>query len=103
MNWKQLGEFALKLIAALALSLSIPGEQEKSTRMMGLRTFPLVAVASCAYILVGEAVFGNSDDALARSILGSIGGRGFIGGGAILKKGSRGGSATLVRVWTTGA
>lgn len=55
---------------------------------MGLRTFPLVAVASCGYVLVALSVSGESDEAQARIIQGLMSGIGFIGGGAILKEGA---------------
>lgn len=55
---------------------------------MGLRTFPLVAMSSCAFILIAGAVIGiDNDNAQARLIQGLMTGVGFIGGGAILKDG----------------
>lgn len=94
----------VKLILAFLLALPIAWEREKSTRLMGLRTFPIVAVASCGYVLVGEMVVSDSGDARARLIQGLMSGIGFIGGGAILKEGTTvRGTATAASVWTTGA
>lgn len=94
----------LRLAAAFALALPIAWEREQATRIMGLRTFPLVAMGSCAYILVGVAVVGDSADAKARLIQGLVSGLGFIGGGAILKEGDKvRGTATAASVWNTGA
>lgn len=94
----------LRLALAFALALPIAWEREHSTRIMGLRTFPLVAMGSCAYILIGVEVVGDSADAKARLIQGLVSGLGFIGGGAILKDDrSVHGTATAASVWNTGA
>lgn len=97
--------FLLKLMGAFLLALPVAWDREKSTRIMGLRTFPLVAVASCAYVLIALNVLSNDQDAQARVVQGLITGIGFIGGGAILKQGDGNvrGTATAVSVWTTGA
>ncbi len=71
---------------------------------MGLRTFPLVSMASCGYVLTGSAVLAPGSDALARILQGLITGMGFIGGGAILKdRGGVTGTATAASLWATGA
>lgn len=47
---------------------------------MGLRTFPLVAMASCAFVLVATSVIPvQNGDAQARIIQGLMTGIGFIG------------------------
>jgi putative Mg2+ transporter-C (MgtC) family protein len=69
-----------------------------------LRTFPLVALASCAFIQATESVVGNSPEAQARIVEGLITGIGFIGGGAIIKQGGAvQGTATAAGLWATGA
>lgn len=94
----------LQIAAAFALALPIGWEREKSTRIMGLRTFPLVSIASCGYVLVALSLVGESADARARVIQGLMTGIGFIGGGALLKQGGNvKGTATAASVWTTGA
>lgn len=95
---------ALKLVVAFLLALPSAWEREVSSRRMGLRTFPLVSMASCGYVLIGEAVLDPSGDAVARILQGLITGMGFIGGGAILK-GPDGvtGTATAASLWATGA
>ncbi|WOD36941.1 MgtC/SapB family protein [Nodosilinea sp. E11] len=103
-NWGQLGGDLLKLGLVFLITLPIAWEREQSTRIMGLRTFPLVAVASCGYVLVAISVIGASADAQSRIIQGLMSGIGFIGGGAILKEGANvRGTATAASVWTTGA
>ena len=93
-----------KLAIAYALALPIGWEREKSDRSAGLRTFPLVAVASCGYVLVAEQIVRGNGEAQARIIEGVITGMGFIGGGAILKMaGAVKGTATAASIWLTGA
>lgn len=71
---------------------------------MGLRTFPLIAVASCGYVLVALGITETDGEAEARAVQGLITGIGFLGGGAILKDGSTvRGTATAASVWSTGA
>lgn len=94
-----------KLIFAFLLALPIAWEREKSDRSMGLRTFPLVAIGCCAYVLVAANFLPESDNgAEARVLQGILSGIGFIGGGAILKgKGSVQGTATAASIWIVGA
>lgn len=104
LNWEQLLEYLLKIAAAYVLVLPVAWERERATRIMGLRTFPLVAVASCAYVLVSVDVVGTETDAHSRIIQGLMTGVGFIGGGAILKEGANvRGTATAASVWSVGA
>ena len=91
------------LAAAYVLALPVGLERERHSRSAGLRTFPLVAVASCAYMLLGINVL-DSSDAEARVFEGIITGMGFIGGGAILKSQNYAhGTATAASLWATGA
>jgi putative Mg2+ transporter-C (MgtC) family protein len=77
-------------------------DREFAARGAGLRTFPLVAVAACGYVLVGISVL-ESTEAESRVLQGLITGIGFIGGGAILKsKGNVRGTATAASIWITG-
>jgi putative Mg2+ transporter-C (MgtC) family protein len=93
------------LLIAYALAFPVAFNREREGRSAGLRTFPLVAVASCAYVLIGKDVVGNDHpDALARVLYGLMTGIGFIGGGAIVKHGgSAYGTATAASIWSTGA
>ena len=71
---------------------------------MGLRTFSLVAMASCGYVLIATRVVGIDAEPQARIIQGLMTGIGFVGGGAILKHGANvRGTATAVSIWMTGA
>lgn len=92
------------LLAAYVLAIPVAFNREREGRSGGLRTFPLVAVASCAFILIGKDVVGDHPDALARLIYGLMTGIGFIGGGAIVKYGGTAhGTATAASIWSTGA
>lgn len=104
LDWGQLLAYLVQIVGTFLLALPVGWEREKSTRIMGLRTFPLVAVASCAYVLIAVAVVGPGEDAQARIIQGLMTGIGFIGGGAILKdEASVRGTATAASVWMVGA
>jgi putative Mg2+ transporter-C (MgtC) family protein len=94
-----------QLVIAFLLALPIAYDREQSTRIMGLRTYPLVAVATCGFVLIG-LTFIQPDDAgaQARIVQGIVAGIGFIGGGAILKQGDRVlGTASAASIWMTGA
>ena len=89
---------------AYLLALPIGWDREARENTAGLRTFPLVAVATCGFIQATEAPMGQHPDAMSKIIEGLITGIGFIGGGAILKNesGVRG-TATAASLWATGA
>ena len=93
----------VQLGIAFVLSLPIALNRELEDNGAGLRTFPLVTIASCAFMLVGMDVFRGSD-AEARIMYGIMTGMGFIGGGAIFKNedGAKG-TATAAGLWNTGA
>ena len=105
LSWINAANLGLTLTAAIVLALPTAWNREASSRIMGLRTFPLVSLGACAYIMVGEAFIGPDDpNAMARIVQGLITGVGFIGGGAILKNGdSVKGTATAASIWITGA
>jgi putative Mg2+ transporter-C (MgtC) family protein len=84
----------VSLAVAYALAFPVGWDREKDARSAGIRTFPLVAIASCGFVLVGIAILGRTSPAQARLLEGLITGVGFIGGGAILKGGKASGTAT---------
>jgi len=92
------------LFAAYLFAFPLGWNREKEERSAGLRTFPLVALASCGFIQAAEGLAADHPEALARVIEGVIAGMGFIGGGAILRlKDSVQGTATAASLWVTGA
>lgn len=95
-------ETAAKMALAYALALPTGWEGEREGQSVGIRTFPIVALASCAYILV--AIQGSAGVGDLRALQGLMTGIGFVGGGAILKEGaSVQGTATAASIWSTGA
>ncbi len=92
------------LLVAYILALPIGWDRERNERSAGLRTFPLVAIATCGFIQAAERITLGEAEATARIVEGLITGMGFIGGGAILVvKNSVRGTATAASLWATGA
>ncbi|MDO7085197.1 MgtC/SapB family protein [Pseudocolwellia sp. AS88] len=88
---------------AFLLALPIACDRDAESNGAGLRTFPLVAIACAAFMLVSIDVF-KDPGSQARVMYGVITGIGFIGGGSILKSSkSIYGTATAAGIWLTGA
>jgi putative Mg2+ transporter-C (MgtC) family protein len=103
-DWPAEWHDAAKLLIAYVLALPVGWYREREAHTVGVRTFPLVAVASCAYVLLAGPPAHTSPDAHSRVIQGLVAGIGFIGGGAILKsEGTVHGTATAASIWNTGA
>jgi putative Mg2+ transporter-C (MgtC) family protein len=104
MNWSETGEYVLRIVIAFALALPLGWERGRGRTSVGLRTFPVVAMASCGYGLIVKSLPGADAETMARLLQGLVAGIGFIGGGAILKSGvSVRGLATAASIWNTGA
>ena len=92
-----------KLALAYLLALPIGWNREREAHRAGIRTFPIVAIASCGVAIVGAQLGGSTADVESRILQGLVAGIGFIGGGAILKdKGSVTGTATAASIWSIG-
>ncbi|WP_238382600.1 MgtC/SapB family protein [Tabrizicola thermarum] len=92
------------LAVAYLLALPIGWNREREERSAGVRTFPLVAMAACGFVMIAIGVLGAGSEQHSRIIEGLMTGIGFIGGGAILKQGDRAkGTATAASLWATGA
>ena len=88
---------------AFLLALPIALNREYRGTGAGMRTYPLVSIACCAFMLVAMDVFDGAG-AEARVMYGVITGMGFIGGGAIMKQNNRvDGTASAAGLWLTGA
>jgi putative Mg2+ transporter-C (MgtC) family protein len=95
--WKDTQDMAI----AYLLTAVIGWDREQEAHSAGLRTFPLVGMASCGYLLI----LGAQPDIAAQSrvLQGLITGIGFVGGGAILKEGTTvRGTATAASIWNAG-
>ncbi|MGB3212501.1 MAG: MgtC/SapB family protein [Desulforhopalus sp.] len=102
-NFPLIIDHIVHLLAAYILAIPLGWDREKSDRHFGLRTFPLVAVVTCGFMLVGMSVI-DSTDGEARIFQGIIVGIGFIGGGSIATDGNRvKGTASAASIWNTGA
>ena len=103
-DWKLALIDLLRVGIAFALAVPIGWERHESKRNLGLRTFPIVAMAACGFMLIIKNMPGANAETHARLIAGLISGIGFIGGGAILKEGMNvRGLATAASIWCTGA
>jgi putative Mg2+ transporter-C (MgtC) family protein len=95
-----------KLMLAYTLAVPVGWYREREAHSIGVRTFPLVAAASCGYVLVAVPLGQTDLAAQSRVIQGLVAGIGFIGGGAILKaEGDKGyvhGTATAASIWNFG-
>ena len=104
LDWTTIFRDLLSVTVAYVLALPVAWDREKEVRSAGLRTFPLVVVASCGYMLVAMSILGRGSESVSRIIQGLITGIGFISGGAILKdRGTVHGTATAASIWNTGA
>ncbi len=102
-DWQVTVSQVVRLVIAYLLAMPIGWDREREARGAGLRTFPLVAVGSCGFVLLGIQVLSDSDSQ-SRILYGLMTGIGFIGGGAILKRSaSVHGTATAASIWITGA
>jgi putative Mg2+ transporter-C (MgtC) family protein len=93
-----------KIALAWVLTFPISVERARDDRSAGLRTFPVVAAASCSLVLLAGQVFGISSDQQTHILQGLVTGIGFIGGGAIVRLGGNRvrGTATAAAIWSTG-
>src|SRR5688572_2750726 len=103
-NFNELLDNILRLSLAFILAFPIGWERGRGRISIGLRTFPIVAMASCGFMLMAKWTPEVSADNVARILQGVIAGIGFIGGGAIIKKGAESyGVVTAASIWNTGA
>jgi putative Mg2+ transporter-C (MgtC) family protein len=100
-HWQAAWSALYHIGIAYILTALIGWDQERESHTAGIRTFPIVGMASCGYLLV----LGSQPDAAAQSrvLQGLITGIGFVGGGAILKEGATvRGTATAASIWNAG-
>jgi putative Mg2+ transporter-C (MgtC) family protein len=91
----------MQIVIAYILTAFIGWNREREEHGAGIRTFPIVGMASCGFLLI----MSNSPDAATPSRLmqGLIAGIGFVGGGAIIKEGATvKGTATAASIWNAG-
>jgi putative Mg2+ transporter-C (MgtC) family protein len=100
MNFNQELLAIAKLAIAYLLALPVGWYRETEAHAVGVRTFPVVAIASCGFILLVQP----SVDAQSRVLQGVAAGIGFVGAGAILKSENHvHGTAAAASIWNTAA
>ena len=101
--WSDSLDHVVHLLVAFFLALPIGWNRARAEQGAGIRTFPLVAMASCGFVQTGISVLGPGVVNHANILQGVITGVGFIGAGAIIKEGaSTTGTATAASIWTVG-
>jgi putative Mg2+ transporter-C (MgtC) family protein len=102
-NWSNSLDHLVHLLVAFILALPIGWHRALEERSAGLRTFPLVAMASCGFVQTAVSLLGAGVVNQANIMQGVITGVGFIGAGAIIKEGSvTTGHATAASIWVVG-
>jgi putative Mg2+ transporter-C (MgtC) family protein len=102
-QWGDSLDHLIHLLVAFVLALPIGWHRAREEHGAGLRTFPLVAIASCGLVQTAISVFGQNATVNANIMQGVVTGIGFIGAGAIIKQGdSTTGHATAASIWTVG-
>jgi putative Mg2+ transporter-C (MgtC) family protein len=101
--WGDSLDHLVHLLVAFALALPIGWNRARTERSAGLRTFPLVAMASCGLVQTAISVLGPDAPSHANVLQGIVTGVGFIGAGAIIRQGDiTTGNATAASVWVVG-
>ena len=90
------------LCLAFLLAGVIGWNREQEEHNTGIRAFPVVAMASCTFVMI--ASFHGDQAAQSRVLQGLVAGIGFVGGGAIIKDGANiKGTATAASVLSAAA
>jgi putative Mg2+ transporter-C (MgtC) family protein len=84
-DWPEIWLVLQRLALTYALTVLIGWDREKETHSASVRTFPIVGMASCGYLMILGSHPDSGDQ--SRLLQGLITGIGFVGGGAILKDG----------------
>ena len=101
-RWADIPTHLLFLAVAFLFALPIGWERELAAHSAGLRTFPMVAVATCGLVIVARQVLGDDSPQHSRVLEGVLTGVGFLGADTIFKEGEGvRGTATAASIWTT--
>lgn len=105
MNAEQVTRIMTRLLLAAVLGGMLGYERESKGKAAGIRTHMLVAMGAALFVLVPE--FDGMDIAdMSRVIQGIVTGIGFLGAGAIVKRGTEDdvqGLTTAAGIWMTAA
>jgi putative Mg2+ transporter-C (MgtC) family protein len=101
--WDDSLEHLVHLLVAFLLALPIGWNRSREEQGAGIRTFPLVAMASCGLVQTAVSVLGTSAITQASILQGVVTGIGFLGAGAIMRQGeATTGNATAASIWSVG-
>lgn len=102
-GWEDLARTLPQLVVAFALGIPIGWVRERHHGVgPGLRTYPLLSLGACGFLLVGQSAFADDPNAQARVFQGLVSGIGFLGAGAIIKgRAEVHGHAAAVSLWVT--
>jgi putative Mg2+ transporter-C (MgtC) family protein len=101
--WSDSLDHLVHLLVAFILALPIGWNRARAERGGGLRTLPLVAMASCGLVQTAISVLGPGAQSQANILQGVVIGVGFIRAGAIIRQGDIAtGNATAASVWVVG-
>ncbi|HEU0156157.1 MAG TPA: MgtC/SapB family protein [Stellaceae bacterium] len=102
-GWGESLGHLVHLLVAFLLALPIGWNRARAEQSAGIRTFPLVAIASCGLVQTAVSALGAGAAAQGNVLQGLITGVGFIGAGAIIRQGeATTGTATAASIWTVG-
>ena len=96
-------EALVRVLLAAAAGGIIGLEREAAHKPAGVRTFSMVALGACAFVIVGVMAFGSGDPGsrVASTIITGIG---FLGAGAIIQRGGDVvGLTTAAGIWGAAA
>jgi len=96
-------EVILRLLLAAALGAIIGYQRERADKPAGLRTHVLICVGAALFTIT--SIFGFSAEEQARVAAGIVAGIGFLGAGAIIRRGEGivGGLTTAATIWAVAA
>jgi putative Mg2+ transporter-C (MgtC) family protein len=93
----------LRLALALLLALPLGWDRDQRRRSAGLRTYALLSVTVCGFLLVAQRTPGGPAEQ-ADAFYGVLLGIGFVGSGAIVRSPQEArGLSAAVSLWVTGA
>ncbi len=95
--------FLIKIILAVVLGAIIGAQRSYAHKQAGLRTFALVSLGSCVFVLFVQ-LFSSNPEIISRTIANVLVGIGFLGGGVIFfHKDKVFGLTTAAALWCTAA
>src|SRR5215475_8060976 len=102
-QWGDTLDHFVHLLVAFVLALPIGWHRAREEQSAGLRTFPLVAIASCGLVQTAISVFGADAAVNADIMQGIVIGIGFSAARAIIRQGDFATRhATAASIWTVG-